>query len=207
MSVRGSSRPGARAALTALALGGALLNAGCGGSSSPGVAHVATPTGSGSTSSTTASASPASPASQEQAMLAFAKCMRANGEPSFPDPSAGGGFIVHGVNPSSPVFKAAQAKCQRLMPGGGLPGPGSTTSPSSQTLARFLRVAQCMRAHGIRDFPDPRTSVPSHPFGSTGAGVISDIEGVVLVFPSTIDESSPQFTQAAAACAFPLHDH
>ena len=62
--------------------------------------------------------------------------------------------------------------------------------------------------HGIPQFPDPRTSVPSNPFGSgSGYGVISDIEGVILVFPSTIDEQSPAFTHAAAACAFPLHNH
>ena len=63
-----------------------------------------------------------------------------------------------------------------------------------------------MRRHGVHDFPDPRTSVPSNPFGS-GTGVISDIEGVILIFPSTIDQQSPAFTRAAAACAFPLHNH
>jgi hypothetical protein len=106
------------------------------------------------------------------------------------------------MNPSSPVFKAAQAKCRHFMP----PGPGSGPPPSPQTLAYFLKVAQCMRKHGVYDFPDPRTSVPSNPFGS-GTGVISDIEEVILIFPSTIDQQSPMFTQAAAACAFPLHNH
>jgi hypothetical protein len=37
--------------------------------------------------------------------------------------------------------------------------------------------------------------------------VISDIEGVILIFPSTIDQRSPIFTRAAATCAFPLHNH
>ena len=64
-----------------------------------------------------------------------------------------------------------------------------------------------MRQRGVYDFPDPRTSVPSNPFGSGSAGVISDIEGVILIFPSTIDQQSPAFTRAAAACAFPLHNH
>ena len=87
---------------------------------------------------------------------------------------------------SSPAFKAAQAKCHKLLPG----GPGSGPPPSAQKLAQFLKVSQCMRQNGISDFPDPRTSVPPNPFGS-GAGVISDIEGVILVFPSTIDQQSP----------------
>ena len=64
-----------------------------------------------------------------------------------------------------------------------------------------------MRRNGVYDFPDPRTSVPSNPFGSGVRRVISDIEGVILIFPSTIDQQSPAFTRAAAACAFPLHNH
>jgi hypothetical protein len=64
-----------------------------------------------------------------------------------------------------------------------------------------------MRRHGVADFPDPRTSVPSNPFPSGSTGVISDIDGVILVFPDTIDTRSPMFTRAAAACRFPLHNH
>ena len=65
-----------------------------------------------------------------------------------------------------------------------------------------------MRSHGVPDFPDPRTSVPSnlHPPAGAGSFVISDIEGVILVMGS-IDTQSPAFTRAAAACAFPLHNH
>ena len=70
----------------------------------------------------------------------------------------------------------------------------------------MLRVAQCMRRHGISDFPEPRTSVPPHALDGF-VGVISDIDGVILVFPSTIDEQSPEFVRAAAACGFPLHNH
>jgi hypothetical protein len=135
--------------------------------------------------------------------------MRASGVPNFPDPNSGGGFLFKtgsGIDMSSRVFKAAQAKCKKLQPGGGPPGPGSTTNPSPHALAQMEKVAQCMRRHGIFDFPEPRTSVPSNPFGG-GAGVISDIDGVILIFPSTIDEQSPLFTRSAAACAFPLHNH
>jgi hypothetical protein len=188
--------------IVALALGG------CGGSSSPGVAHLASEKGSDGTSSESGGSSPESPASLQQAAVAYAKCMRSNGVHNFPDPNPGGGFLFHASRGliSSPLFKAAQAKCHNLLPGGGPPGPGSTTNPSPQTLARFLNIARCMRRNGVYDFPDPRTSVPSNPFGS-GAGVISDIEGVILIFPSTVDEQSPAFTRAAAACAFPLHNH
>jgi hypothetical protein len=76
-------------------------------------------------------------------------------------------------------------------------------------MAQMLKVSQCMRRHGISGFPDPRTSVPPHGLAGAGVGVgvISDIDGVILVFPSTIDEQSPAFTAAAAACSFPLHNH
>jgi hypothetical protein len=182
-----------------------LVLAGCGGSSSPGVAQLSPEKDSGGTSSEGSGSSPESPASLQRAAVAYAKCMRSNGVPNFPDPNVGGGFLFHAragiIN--SPSFKAAQAKCDKLLP----PGPGSGPPPSAQTLAHFLKVAQCMRKNGVYDFPDPRTSVPSNPFGSGGAGVISDIEGVILVFPSTIDQRSPAFTRAATACAFPLHNH
>jgi hypothetical protein len=192
--------------LAAAGLAGvALALAGCGGSSGPSVAHLHSAKGSGNTSSESSGSSPESTANPEQAGVAYAQCMRASGVPNFPDPKPGGGFLFHaraGMT-SSPGFKAAQAKCHKLMPGG---GPPSTTNPSPQTLAHFLKVAQCMRTHGVPDFPDPRTSVPSNPFGS-GYGVISDIEGAILIFPSTIDRQSPAFTRAAAACAFPLRNH
>ncbi|HTW43589.1 MAG TPA: hypothetical protein VMD79_14885 [Solirubrobacteraceae bacterium] len=198
-----------RASRAAAGLAGvALALAGCGGSSRPSVAHLTSGKGSSSASSASGGSSAEGTTNLQQAGLAFAMCMRSSGVPNFPDPTGSGGFFLRGgENPSSPAFKAAQAKCRKLLPGGGPAGPGASTNPSPQTLARFLRIAQCMRQHGVYDFPDPRTSVPSNPFGSGGAGVISDIEGVILVFPHTLDEQSPTFTRAAAACAFPLHNH
>ena len=75
----------------------------------------------------------------------------------------------------------------KLMPGGGPPGPGSTTHPSAQWFAHMLKVAQCT-------FPG-------------GGGVISGIDGAILLFLATIDTQSPLITRAAAACGFPLHNH
>ncbi len=194
----------------------ALLVAGCGGGSpDPGVARLSSGTssggisGGGTSGGTETVAGAAGPGgSPEAAALAFAGCMRANGVPHFPDPKAGGGFLFHtgaGADPSSPAFKAAQAKCKKFLP----PGPGSGSPPSAKTLAHFLTVARCMRQHGVPEFPDPRTTAPSNPSAALGGsgGVISDIEGVIFVFPGRIDEQSPAFTRAAAACAFPLHNH
>ncbi len=194
--------------LGALALAAvAVLLAGCGGSSpsTGSVAHL--PTSTGSATATGDGAPSRRSRSPEAAALAFASCMRSHGLPNFPDPTAGGGFVFRrgaGVDPSSPAFKAAQSKCKKFQP----EGPGSGPPPSAQTLAHYLEVAQCMRRHGVPEFPDPRTSVPSnlHPPAGAGRFVISDIEGVILVMGS-IDEQSPMFMRAAAACAFPLHNH
>jgi len=138
--------------------------------------------------------------------LKYARCMRANGVPAFPDPSPGGGFEFTrgaGVDPSSPTVRAAQAKCRAYMPAGPA-APGSTTHPSTQWLAKMVKAAQCMRRHGISDFPDPTTTMPS----MTGFnGVISDIDGVLFVFPATIDTQSVAFKRAANQCGFPLHNH
>ena len=187
----------------------ALAVAGCGGgSSNPSVAHLSSGTSSAATSSTATGADAAGSASPEATALAFADCMRANGLPDFPDPKAGGGFLFHtdaGADPSSPAFKTAQTKCKKFLP----PGPGSGAPPSAKTLAHYLTVAQCMRRHGVPEFPDPRTTAPSNPQAAlgSGGGVISDIEGVIFIFPGRIDQQSPAFTRAAAACAFPLHNH
>ena len=143
----------------------------------------------------------------QQDSLKYARCMRADGVPKFPDPAAGGGFLFQAgseIDPSSPVFKTAQAKCTKLLPGGGPPGPGTQTHPSAQALAQMVKIAECMRRHGISNFPDPTTTVPSLP---VGGGVISDIDGVILVFPAAIDTQSPAFTRAATTCKFPLHNH
>jgi hypothetical protein len=56
-------------------------------------------------------------AQQKQRALEFAECMRKHGVPSFPDPtfSANGGpkaaSGLGGVNPSSPAFRKAVARC------------------------------------------------------------------------------------------------
>jgi hypothetical protein len=181
-----------------------LMLTGCGGSSSPGVAHLSSGKGASSASSEGSNSLPESKASPQQAMVTFAKCMRASGVPTFPDPSSGGRIAVPaGANPAAPSFKAAQVKCQKLLPGG-LPGAGSTTHPSAQTMARMLKVSRCMRQHGVSGFPDPTTSAPFKTGG--GPGVVADREGAIFALPTTIMQS-PGFTRAAAACGFGLHNH
>jgi hypothetical protein len=207
-----SRRPDTFTAAAVLAgLLAGLFVAGCGGgASAPSVAAI------GSTAVSTSSPAGRTPATTSSGgagsdALAYSRCMRASGVPDFPDPSSSGGFVFQSggaVNPGSPLYQAAQAKCASLTPIGAGLAPGTQTHPSQAALARMLTAAQCMRSHGITDFPEPRTSVPSNIRAALGGpGVISNIDGVVLVFPATIDEQSPLFTRAAATCAFPLHNH
>jgi hypothetical protein len=81
---------------------------------------------------------------------------------SFPLAQAGSDRL--GANSAAPAFKAAQAKCQKLVPGSVLPDSDSA-HPSAQSLAKLLKIARCMRQHGVTQFPDPVTSVPSNPSG------------------------------------------
>lgn len=208
------SKRRARGSLVAVALASlSLLASGCGGSKSPSVANVGSTTSTsaaGATDTTSGAASSGGGPTQAQLrqdLLKYSACMRAHGVPTFPDPSAGGGFEIQGgsgINPSSPTLMAAQAKCRKLLPNGGPPAAGSSTHPSVAWLAKMLKAAQCMRRHGITGFPDPTTTVPSLP---AGGGVVSFIEGAVFVFPATLDTQSPLFKHAATTCGFPLENH
>jgi hypothetical protein len=169
-------------ALAIFAVGCVLALAACGGSSS---------------------SKPQSAISASQG-LRYADCMRAHGVTNFPDPNTGGGgFQIKidagsGVNPQSPSFQSAQSACSKLLPFGG-PGRGH---PTEQDRLAMLHVAQCMRAHGLTNFPDPTTTPPR--FGSGLASLVLGRDGVFLVLPSSISPSSPAFTQAARACHFPV---
>lgn len=208
------NRPRQARALVFLLGAAAITLAGCGGSKAPSVANLATTTSSidahqTNTTGTSGRGAPASPGQLQADALKFSQCMRSHGVPNFPDPAPGGGFVFQagsGLNPSSPAVKSAQAKCQKYM-GGSTPGPGTVTHPSAQWLAQMVKASACMRRHGYPDFPDPRTSVPSNPFGNSGTGVISNIDGVIFIFPSSIDTESPQFYRAADSCKFPDHHH
>ena len=143
--------------------------------------------------------------------LKFSDCMRAHGVTGFPDPIVHGNSVQlsikagSGVNPFSPSFKAARLACSKLLPNGGPVGGGA---PSKQALSQMLRTSECMRAHGITDFPDPTTKAPSFGGGQGPNGAVLVHDGVYVVLPSSIDPRSPAFQQAANACGFgPGHGH
>jgi len=114
------------------------------------------PAGTGSGSSGTSNA-----AANAHKAVKFAKCMRSNGVSEFPDPGASGSFTIDGVvngsslDPDNPAFKQAISACKNLEPAG---FTGGKRSPQQTQAA--LKFAQCIRANGVKDFPDPANGQP-----------------------------------------------
>jgi hypothetical protein len=132
--------------------------------------------------------------------LALAQCMRSHGVPDFPDPNTSGGYTmtssgsIEGAG-GSPIdiysiqAQAAYGDCRHLLPG----APSISQleqqvqqeqQQQEQELPMLLKYSQCMRSHGVPNFPDLGQGDQSPPPGSSAA----------------IDPNSPQFQAAATAC-------
>jgi hypothetical protein len=144
----GPRPPWPRAVRTAAALtvtAAALLTVACGG-----------PSSAGSGGSPGSGGPPNSPMP-----VAYSRCMRSHGIPNFPDPDSNGQISKDAIlqlRVSSSRLQAAQRACQALWP---------YQAPSQvqrrQELTDDLKFAQCMRSHGLPDFPDPTTG-PDGPY-------------------------------------------
>jgi hypothetical protein len=136
---RARSRSERLLVVTAVVLAAGVLVAGCGGS--PSTPSSNKPTG--------------QPGSQA---IAYSRCMRSHGVPSFPDPtiSRSGGAVgvsqsIPGSVSASPAFKTAQQACGKLAPS----GPPNGGAITAQQHSQLVQLAACMRAHGVSGFPDP----------------------------------------------------
>ena len=127
--------------------------------------------------SSSASASASASGATTPSALAFSRCMRAHGVTNFPDPDANGNITLpgQGTGAQSPKMAAARTACDPLLP----PAQKARNAPDR---ASSLRYAKCMRAHGVTNFPDP----------SADGGIVLD--------PSVVNPSSPQFKSAQQAC-------
>ena len=150
--------------LVALGLAGliGLITAGCGSSassktgtaSSSGTASSASSTGTTSTGTGTTSSGATTKLTAQEKAVKFAECMRANGVPHFPDPDPKGNSNF-GVDVSKEVFTKAVDACKALKPPGALSAKRTAKEQSAS-----LRFAQCVRDHGVKDFPDPVNGEP-----------------------------------------------
>jgi hypothetical protein len=165
-----------RTAVVIVATAGlALPAAGCGGSAGSHVAQLGT--------TAAASTSVQAAAAQGSGPLAFSRCMRSHGVPEFPDPNSSGGIpkeSLEQLGVSSARFQSAQVACRQLLLNGGRP---PDQAEQQQVEANALKFSQCVRRHGVRNFPDPDRT-----------GRIPDPASV------GIDQGSPRFQAANQAC-------
>jgi hypothetical protein len=117
-----------------------------------------------------------------QKALAFSQCMRAHGEPGFPDPQSNGSLLINGQKDhlNGALMNSANKACQHLMP----KAPPLTASQQQKITAQALKFVACMRAHGLSAFPDPTVNS----------------SGIEMQLPTGLQPNSPVFRAAQQAC-------
>lgn len=177
-------RVGSGLALPVVLLAVGLLAAACGGGTkAPGAASAARTSTTAAPSSSSVSGSSGQSSQAEQ--LRFSQCMRTEGVSNFPDPPANGAFLnaisAAGIDTQSPTYQTALQACKKYTPAGNL-----SPAQSAAQNAKGLEFSQCMRSHGVPNYPDPST-------GPAG-------EQVINLHGTGIDPSSPTYQAASQAC-------
>jgi len=143
-----------------------------------GIAVLAAACGGGSAGSAGSAGSPGR--SNLQIAIDYAKCMRAHGAPNWPDPNSQGQFLKTKTNAADFQAPASTYEaCVHLLPNGG----ELTTAQQQMVTPLMLKLAGCMRSHGITNFPDPTVNAQG-----------------ISVDPHGLDTSSPQFHAAQQVC-------
>jgi hypothetical protein len=125
--------------------------------------------------------------------VTFAECMRAHGVPQFPDPGgpapAGSSISLLGaklpptMNIHAPAFQSALQTCMKQFLAG---HPRPPVSAAQKAAA--VKYSECMRAHGVPNFPDPK-------FPSGG--------GIGFATPVNVNLNSPAAQHAQQVCQQP----
>lgn len=106
---------------------------------------------------TAACGGPAAGPARQNGPVAFARCMRSNGVPNWPDPGSNGAFdksklTSQQLGASDAKVQAAQHVCSHLLPNG---GNGPNAAQLQQIRAQALTYSRCVRSHDVPSFPDP----------------------------------------------------
>jgi hypothetical protein len=98
-------------------------------------------------------------------LLAFSQCMRAHGVPNFPDPQPGSTNekfpSAQQLGVGSSQLNTADQACLHLLPVG-----VDDQFPQAEIpllLTGMTRFSQCMRAHGVPNWPDPSVDTEGRP--------------------------------------------
>jgi hypothetical protein len=111
--------------------------------------------------------------------------MRAHGVPDFPDPGSNGNFNL--PSSGSTQETAANHVCNHLLN----VGPQLTMAQTQHALRQLVKYAQCMRAHGVPNFPDPQ--ITSGGIGVPGGFTFDTAD-------RNLDQKSPRYQAASRAC-------
>jgi hypothetical protein len=123
-----------------LAIAGLVMLAACGGSSA------GSPAGGQS----------GSPSTNAAKAVAFSRCVRSHGVPSYPDPDIRGQLhkeTGQQLGVSSSELQAALDACQHLLPNTG--NIDDNPAALAQWWSQMLDFARCMHARGVPNWPDP----------------------------------------------------
>jgi hypothetical protein len=120
--------------------------------------------------------------------IGFARCMRSHGVPDFPDPSSGGFQLntkndvprVNGVQLNAGAFQSGIHAC-------GSPYASQSQPPSATQRRAAVQHSDCMRSHGVPNFPDP-TFNGNH----------------IEISAPGVNPNSPAYKAAAASCGSAL---
>jgi len=166
----------------------ALVTAACGGSA-PGVANIGPkPTTTSASGSPAGNSGPQPSATLQRAQLAYAVCMRKHGVLNFPDPNVGGSYpngYMKDINANATQYLTGTKDCRRLATAAGM-APWTQAQWAAYDIM-MLKISDCMHAHGITSFPDPK--------GGDQGGFRSPA--------GPIDMSSPLYAAAAKKCNGP----
>jgi hypothetical protein len=156
---------------------------------------------SGGPSSTGSGGSSAGGSAGSPSAIAYSACMRSQGVPNYPDPDSSGQLPkgdAQQFGVSTSQYQAAQQACQHLLPTGGslhqqeyqcMQDSDCPPALVQQMLTADRKLAQCMRSHGVPNFPDPTTDSNGPVFNITNAG-ISDAASHTSQFAAKLDECS-----------------
>lgn len=187
------------AVLSAVVAGTILLTAACGsGASSPHVASLGTgsgngsgnPAGSGNGSGNPVTAAPKG--NPTQLLDEWAACMRRHSDPTQADPTIDANKVIHITMPSGfPGGLFGQnghgtgpgLHCASYLTAAQTALQAGYSAPKAPSQAELVKYAECMRANGIADFPDP-------------------VNGSLQLNHAKADEwTSPAFQKAVKVCA------
>lgn len=135
------------------------------------------------------------PEDREEALLAFAGCMRENGIPmDDPQPGTRGGVFRGGgdgqrdFDRQSGEFQAAQQTCGAYLQAA---RPQLDAEEQAELVEQSLVMSQCIRDLGYKDYPDPVTDIDGS-LQRLGGRALSEVG---------IDPRSEEFIEARTACA------